>query len=63
MLKEVEEVIIKFNSTTSGNYIRTVDVGRIIGTDAKSGSKPTSIITIITDKQGNLVNTFPGKTF
>ncbi|MEM9994259.1 MAG: DUF637 domain-containing protein, partial [Acinetobacter pittii] len=51
-----------YQSSTSGNYIRTVDVGKNIGIDSKNGSRPTSIITVITDRQGNLVNTFPGKT-
>lgn len=51
-----------YKSSTSGNYIRTVDVGKNIGVDSKNGGKPTSIMTVITDRQGNLVNTFPGKT-
>ncbi|KPD02380.1 hypothetical protein [Moellerella wisconsensis] len=42
--------------------MRFVDMGRPIGIDAKSGGNPTSIMTVITDKHGNLVNTFPGKT-
>ncbi|MDB6371838.1 hypothetical protein [Photorhabdus bodei] len=49
-------------SKTTGNYMRSIDMGRPIGIDAKSGGKPTSIMTVITDKNGNLVNTFPGKT-
>lgn len=51
-----------YQSTTTGNYVRTVDTGKNIGIDRKNGGKPTSIITVITDRQGNLVNTFPGKT-
>ncbi|MEN8367719.1 DUF637 domain-containing protein [Acinetobacter bereziniae] len=51
-----------YQSSTSGNYIRTVEIGKNIGVDSKNGGKPTSIITVITDRQGNLVNTFPGKT-
>ena len=48
-------------SPTSGNYIRQVDVGEIIGnTPVQKGDHPTSVITIITDDAGNLVNTFPG---
>jgi hypothetical protein len=48
-------------SGTSGNYIREVDVGKIIGNlPLNKGGQPTRIITIITDKFGNLVNTFPG---
>lgn len=42
--------------------MRFADMGRPIGIDAKSGGGSTSIMTVITDKQGNLVNTFPGKT-
>lgn len=49
-------------SQTTGNYMRFVDMGRPIGIDAKSGGNPTSTMTVITDKHGNLVNTFPGKT-
>ncbi|HEN3566308.1 TPA: adhesin [Yersinia enterocolitica] len=49
-------------SKTTGNYMRFVDVGHPIGIDAKSGGVSTSIMTVITDKQGNLVNTFPGRT-
>jgi hypothetical protein len=52
-----------YQSATSGNYIRTVDMGRTIGIDAKAGGQPTNFLTIITDSKGNLVNTFPGKTF
>lgn len=45
----------------SGNFVREVDVGKIIGSLAvRSGKTPTSVITILTDKQGNLVNTYPG---
>ncbi|SMB36313.1 conserved hypothetical protein [Serratia proteamaculans] len=49
-------------SPSTGNYIRTVDMGKNIGVDTMNNSTPTSIMTVITDKQGNLVNTFPGKT-
>ena len=52
-----------YQSATSGNYIRTVDMGRPVGIDAKSGGQPTNFMTVITDSKGNLVNTFPGKTF
>ncbi|OJT31250.1 adhesin [Pseudomonas sp. FSL W5-0203] len=52
-----------YQSPTSGNFIRTVDMGRPIGVDAKTGGQSTSFMTVITDSQGNLVNTFPGKTF
>jgi len=51
-----------YQSVTSGNYIRTVDMGRVVGVDAKSGGRSTNFLTVITDSSGNLVNTFPGKT-
>lgn len=38
-------------------------MGRSIGVDAKSGGLPTNFITVITDNKGNLVNTFPERTF
>ncbi|MEQ5274899.1 hypothetical protein [Proteus terrae] len=38
--------------------MRQVDTGKSIGVD-QSG-KGTSVITIITDKKGNLINVFPG---
>jgi RHS repeat-associated protein len=45
----------------SGQFAREVDVGRIIGNlPANSGGGATSIMTVITDSAGNLVNTFPG---
>ncbi len=52
-----------YQSATSGNYIRTVDMGRTVGIDAKTGGQPTNFMTVITDSKGNLVNTFPGRTF
>ncbi|MBP1315283.1 hemagglutinin repeat-containing protein [Herbaspirillum sp. 1130] len=52
-----------YQSPTSGNYIRTVDMGRNIGIDAKADGQPTNFMTVITDSKGNLVNVFPGKTF
>ncbi|MFJ1299583.1 hemagglutinin repeat-containing protein [Pseudomonadota bacterium AL_CKDN230030165-1A_HGKHYDSX7] len=50
-------------ASPSGNFIRTVDLGRPIGIDAKDGGRPTNFMTVITDSKGNLMNTFPGKTF
>lgn len=42
-------------------YVREVDVGNIIGKlPEKHRGKPTSIITVLTDKEGNLVNVYPG---
>jgi filamentous hemagglutinin len=45
-----------------GQFVRTVDTGRIIGTTTlKDGGLPTSVIKIFTDKAGNLISTFPVK--
>ncbi|MBQ8260755.1 MAG: hypothetical protein IJZ00_00535, partial [Lachnospiraceae bacterium] len=50
-------------STTSGQYIRIVDVGEIVGTIKPSipgiGGQSTTWITIITDIRGNLITTYP----
>jgi len=43
-----------------GNFERVVDAGRTIGTDRHTGA-PTSIYTVITRPNGNLVTAFPGK--
>jgi len=45
----------------SGNFVRELDVGRTIGNlPANAGGAATSRLTVITDKAGNLVNSFPG---
>ncbi|EDS4738649.1 hypothetical protein B0C58_004701 [Salmonella enterica subsp. enterica serovar Oranienburg] len=45
-----------------GQYVRTVDVGGIIGTTSlKEGGVPTSYIKVYTDKAGNLITTYPVK--
>ncbi len=42
-------------------FIRQVDVGEIIGvTPAPSGLSNTSILTIITNERGDIINVFPG---
>jgi filamentous hemagglutinin len=41
-------------------YVREVDVQHIIGTDKFSGGGATSIMTVMTDRFGNLVTAFPG---
>lgn len=43
----------------TGNFARTFDTGRIIGIDLKG--RPTSIVTIITKPNRNLVTMFPGR--
>ena len=40
-------------------YVREVDLGRPIGID-KFGGQPASIMTILTDRFGNLITTTPG---
>jgi filamentous hemagglutinin len=42
-------------------YVREIDVGKAIGTDKYSNGQPTSVMTVLTDKYGNLVTAFPGK--
>ncbi len=42
-----------------GNFQRIVNAGREIGMDRTTG-QPTSVYTVITDKAGNLVTSFPG---
>jgi len=41
------------------NFKRVFDVGRNIGIDKATGGQ-TSVMTIITDKVGNLVTSYPG---
>ncbi|ACC76323.1 adhesin [Paraburkholderia caribensis] len=43
------------------NYVREVNAGQVIGTDKFNNYQPTSTMTVITDKYGNLVTAFPGK--
>ncbi len=43
----------------NGNFQRIFDVGRDIGIDKATGGQ-TSVMTIITDKAGNLITSFPG---
>jgi hypothetical protein len=45
-----------------GQFVRTVDVGRVIGTTSlKEGGAATSILKVFTDRAGNLITTFPVK--
>jgi RHS repeat-associated protein len=45
----------------SGGFVRQIDLGRTIGNvPANAGGQSTSILTVITDEYGNLINTFPG---
>jgi len=45
----------------NGNYARTYDVGRTIGIDRNMGGRPTSVMTVITRANGELVTAFPGR--
>jgi filamentous hemagglutinin len=51
----------EISSTKGTMYIREVDVGKTIGSDKSNGGQPTSVMTVLTDKYGNLVTVFPGK--
>jgi RHS repeat-associated protein len=42
-------------------YVREVNVNYTVGLDKFSGNLPTSTLTIVTDKHGNLITSFPGK--
>jgi uncharacterized protein RhaS with RHS repeats len=48
------------DSADGVRYIREFDAGRAIGFDKFNGGKATSTMTIMTDKSGNLVTSFPG---
>ncbi len=48
-------------SNDGDRFVREVDVGQIIGNDARSGNAPTSLLTIMTDKFGNLITAYPGR--
>jgi filamentous hemagglutinin len=48
------------DSADGVRYVREVDVGRSIDTDKFNGGQPTSIMTVMADKFGNLVTAFPG---
>ena len=41
-------------------YVREIDMGRTIGTDAMNGNAATSVMTTMSDKYGNLITAFPG---
>ena len=60
--KTVSAPVTRALPTDGGlNYVREVDTGRVIGTDKFNNYQPTSTMTVITDKYGNLVTAFPGK--
>ncbi len=41
-------------------YVREVNIGRTIGTNYLQNNQPTSILTVMTNKYGNLITTYPG---
>ena len=47
-------------SEGGAKFVREFDVGRTIGFDKHNGGKATSIMTIMTDRFGNLVSSYPG---
>ncbi len=53
----VQQPMIK---QVNGNYTRTFDAGRSIGIDRNTGST-TSITTVVTKSNGDLVTAFPGR--
>jgi hypothetical protein len=65
---EGENLSVLINSGTqqrmvqqaNGNFARTWDVGRSVGIDRVSGQQ-TSVMTVITRPNGELVTAFPGR--
>jgi RHS repeat-associated protein len=45
--------------SVGGRFVRTLDAGRTVGTDITTG-QPTSVYTVVTDSNGELVTAFPG---
>ncbi|EGV36461.1 hypothetical protein l11_18050 [Neisseria weaveri LMG 5135] len=41
-------------------YERVVKFNKPIGLDKYNANTPTNLMTVLTDKHGNLVTTFPG---
>mgnify|MGYP001059413550 FL=1 len=50
----------KMVQQANGNFSRTWDAGRLIGVDRITGQQ-TSVITVITRQNGELVTAFPGR--
>jgi filamentous hemagglutinin len=53
-------VVRSVESADGIRYVREFDAGRVIGADKFNGNQATSVMTIMTDRFGNLVSTFPG---
>ncbi|TBR43814.1 filamentous hemagglutinin N-terminal domain-containing protein [Marinomonas agarivorans] len=60
--KVVHSPVVKvIESKTHGNlYVRQVNVGRTIGTNYLKDNNPTTILTVQSDKFGNIITAFPG---
>ena len=57
----VSAPIVKYANNSDGiSYIREVNIGVNIGFDKFNGNKPTSVLTVFTDRFGNLLTSFPG---
>ena len=54
----VYNTLLSNGAINPNKFVRQVDVGKIIGVTNRGDN--TSIITIITDRQGNLINMYPG---
>ena len=54
-------IIGTLSSAKGERYIREIDLGRPIGTDKFNNHQPTSVMTVLTDKHGNLITATPGK--
>nr|WP_212964076.1 hypothetical protein [Brevibacillus reuszeri] len=60
ILQRADVVKSPVTSIQGGQYVRTVNVGEVIGNTAlKFGGKETSWIQIFTDKAGNLITAYP----
>ena len=45
-----------------GQFVRTVDIGKVIGTtNLRDGGRSTTFIKVLTDRAGNLITTYPVK--
>lgn len=54
-------VIRSPNSADGVRYVREVTLNKSIGLESFNNFKPTSTMTILTDKHGNLVTVTPGE--
>jgi filamentous hemagglutinin len=53
-------VIRSIDSVNGIRYVREVNLNKSIGLDKFNEFKPTSTMTILTDRNGNLVTATPG---